>query len=62
MNKLKIQYLYRFKKEFPKEDWRAFFKVVAIKKNRVTAYYHGKLEKILLELEEKTFEYTTKSI
>ena len=51
MNKLKITLLYKFKKEYPKEDWKAFFKVAAIKKNRVTAYYTGKLERTYVDLE-----------
>ena len=62
MNKLKVTYLYQFKKQYPKEDWRAFFKVCAVKENRITTYYQGELNRTLEDLEGKLFKFTMKSI
>ena len=62
MNKLKITFLYQFKKDYPKENWRAFFKVAAMKENRITTYYQGRLNTTFNELEEKLYQFTLKSI
>ena len=62
MNKMKIEYLYQFKKAHPDEDWRAFFKYISVKKTDITKYYQRQLNETYDLLEQKLFDFTKKQI
>ena len=62
MNKMKLNYLLQFKKAYPEENWKEFYKFIAKKENRITTYYQGQLKTTYEKLEAKLYTFTIKNI